>query len=550
MNPNPARRLRLPSMLVAAIAALLALPAAGLGHAALESSLPADGQVVADSPAKVSLSFTEPVENAIGEIRVFDGQAVRVDAGRTRSESASVLATAIPERLANGTYTVSWRIVSADGHPIEGAFVFHVGAPGANPEGIAGQVSSGPSTAVTRAADVGRFLDIALIVLLVGAILTTVLVVGGAFPAVERTLWYTVAGVGFTLSVVCGATLILHGASVAGSGFTDAARGSALAAVLDTRFGQVRLAQLLIAEVLSVIAVWAAMGSGLSWLKRIVAALAVGLAVTPGLSGHAGGSGAVAVVADAAHVLAAAVWVGGLATVLFALWRAGEERGELAGILWPRFSLAALVSVGVLLVAGTVNGLMHVDAVSELWETTYGRLLLAKMAIAAILIGFGAVNRRRIRQVRGSARPSWRVGRVAGAELVLMLGALGVTSVLIEQPPASAVQASAPKAGASAGVGDLTLRVQVDPGRRGANRVRVDVTRDGSPVQVDEVTVTAAPAVGDLGPFRLDTAADGGGRYVTGPVELSASGVWRFEVAVRRGEFDLDSATVTIPVAP
>jgi copper transport protein len=531
-------------LLVAAVVGLLA-PALAAAHASLIRSAPSDGQVVEDSPDEVTLTFTEPVETALGAVRVYDSDARRVDADATTRPARASARAAIPETLANGTYTVSWRVVSTDGHPIEGAFVFHVGAPGPNPEGIAAAVRVGPSRATEIAIDVFRSLDLALVVALIGSVLVLAFLIRSRAPDVERRLWHVVAGLGFTLSIVAGATLALHAATIQGVGVGGATRGSTLTAVLETRFGQVRLAQLVAAEVIAVAAVWAAMTTGPGRVKRALALLAVGLTVTPGLGGHAGARGAFAVVADAAHVLAAAVWVGGLATVLLALRLAGEDRGRLGAEIWPRFSNAALGSVAVLLVAGVVGSFNQVDRVSGLWQTDYGRLLLAKMGLALVLIGFGVANRRRI---RGRREGTGRFERVVAVEVAAMAAAVAVTSMLIGQPPARGAVAGPRAAVATTSIGLLTATVSVQPGLSGDNDVVIDLARAGAPATADEVTVTAKPVAGGVGPFRLTADASGPGTYVTPSFPAPRRGPWSFEVAVRQGEFDLDSAAVTIPI--
>jgi len=533
---------------LAALALAVAFPGFASAHASLERSDPLDGQVVTTSPSRVTLTFTEPIETALGAIRIFDADARRVDGGGTVRQAPNVVVSGVPRTLAQGTYTVSWRVGSADGHPLDGAFVFHVGAPGERPEGIASEVQSQPPSAIDRASDIGRFVNLALVILLVGGIAALVLLFAGRAPDVERRLWYAAAGCGFALSIVAGATILLHAASVAGVGLDGAARGSVLSAVLDTRFGQVRLAQVILAEIVAIGAVWAAATDGNTRRKQVVALAAAGLAVTPGLAGHAGARDSLTVIADTGHVLAASMWVGGLATIVTALGLAGAERGGLARSLWPRFSTAALVSVGVLLVAGVIGSLKNVDGVSELWETTYGRLLLAKIGIALVLIGFGVVNRRAVRRLRAHTGDAGEgaLRRSVLGELVLMAGAIAVASVLINQPPARGVASAAPAA-ASTQVGDLAVRVAVDPAETGSNLVSVFLKRQGQPATADEVSVTATPPA-DVGPFRLQTRQAETGHYVAPPLEAGVAGVWSFEIAVRRGEFGLTAATVSIPI--
>ena len=530
----------------------LVIPALASAHAALIRSAPASDQIVKTSPTTVTLTFNEPVETALGAVRVFDGNAARVDVGTTTRAGANAVATRIDTSLARGTYTVSWRVASADGHPLEGAFVFHVGAPGERPEGIASQVAQRPSSGVGKAVDVARFLNVLLVIALIGAIAVNLILFARHDPEVERRLWYVIAGLGFGLSIVAAATVVLFAASIAGAGLGKATNGTALSAILGTRFGHVRLAQLIVAEVIAIAAVWAPSPGGAKWLKRGIGVLALALAVTPGLSGHAGAKGTLEVIADTGHVLAASVWVGGLATVMLGLGLAGERRRELARNVFPRFSRLVLWAVGVLLVSGTIGGLSGVDHLNELWNTTYGKLLLTKISIALVLIGFGVFNRRAVRGLSNAkAAPgflSW-LQRSVAAEFVLMAVAIGVTSFLISKPQANAIVAKLPRAATATGqIGDLGARLVLDPGTKGQNLVHVYLSRGGAPQTADEVTVTARSQVGDVGPFRLIMSQADRGHYLSPPLQVSLGGLWTFDVAVRRGDFDLNDVVLTVPL--
>ena len=530
----------------------LVIPALASAHAALIRSAPASDQIVKTSPTTVTLTFNEPVETALGAVRVFDGNAARVDVGTTTRAGANAVATRIDTSLARGTYTVSWRVASADGHPLEGAFVFHVGAPGERPEGIASQVAQRPSSGVGKAVDVARFLNVLLVIALIGAIAVNLILFARHDPEVERRLWYVIAGLGFGLSIVAAATVVLFAASIAGAGLGKATNGTALSAILGTRFGHVRLAQLIVAEVIAIAAVWAPSPGGAKWLKRGIGVLALALAVTPGLSGHAGAKGTLEVIADTGHVLAASVWAGGLATVMLGLGLAGERRRELARNVFPRFSRLVLWAVGVLLVSGTIGGLSGVDHLNELWNTTYGKLLLAKISIALVLIGFGVFNRRAVRGLSNAkAAPgflSW-LQRSVAAEFVLMAAAIGVTSFLISKPQANAIVAKLPRAATATGqIGDLGARLVLDPGTKGQNLVHVYLSRGGAPQTADEVTVTARSQVGDVGPFRLIMSQADRGHYLSPPLQVSLGGLWTFDVAVRRGDFDLNDVVLTVPL--
>ena len=131
--------------LAATLVTALAVAPGASAHAVLEETRPANDTVVQQSPPQVLIRFNEAVDTSLGRaLQVFDASGEEVDTGDIRRPSPEQVAVDIEEELADGTYTVAWRVVSADSDPIRGAFVFHVGAPGAHPEGIAAQVSQVP----------------------------------------------------------------------------------------------------------------------------------------------------------------------------------------------------------------------------------------------------------------------------------------------------------------------------------------------------------------------------------------------------------------------
>ena len=195
MDDHPSRRsCRLVLVAIAALVALAMVPAAG-AHARLITTEPANDAVLEQSPGFVLLRFDEPVETAFGAIRVYDAQARRVDAGKVERPSETEARVALDRRLARGTYTATWRAVSADGHPISGAFVFHVGAPGANPAGIAAQVlESGTPASVSVLFSVVRALDFLLLLLVGGGTLMLITGLGGASSETRSRLSRLLAG--------------------------------------------------------------------------------------------------------------------------------------------------------------------------------------------------------------------------------------------------------------------------------------------------------------------------------------------------------------------
>ncbi|TML16676.1 MAG: copper resistance protein CopC [Actinobacteria bacterium] len=147
--------------------ALTAVPSA-FAHAILQESSPSNNSVVRTSPKSVSLRFNEAVETAFGSIRVYDCGGGRVDSGKIVRPSKDSVAVQIDRKLPRGTYIVTWRVISADSHPVAGAFVFNVkkATPGGSCKQVFGTKTPGTIDALFKFV---RALDFALILLVVSS---------------------------------------------------------------------------------------------------------------------------------------------------------------------------------------------------------------------------------------------------------------------------------------------------------------------------------------------------------------------------------------------
>jgi copper transport protein len=526
-------------------------PAAAWGHSTLTSTEPARESTVEHSPKEVVLHFDEPVETALGSIIVYDGEGERVDAGEIMRPAPESVAVGIDGRLERGTYTVVWRVISADSDPINGAWVFHVQAPGAQPAGVAAQVLEDTPFVTSAFYLGGRFLDFALLLACVGGTAALVFALTYASEPVRRQLLGIIAVLAAALAVVSLLELGLQGAAAAGTGLGQGFQWDVISSVTGTRFGTYALIRAGLAAALCVVAVLAHAQGGRASSPTLVVAvlLAAGLVVTPGLSGHASVSGAVSMVADAAHVQAAGVWTGGLAFVVLGLVLTRKKRWELAATSVPRFSTMAVVSVAVLLAAGTLNGYLQVRAWRGLWETEYGILLLVKIGLVLPLLALGAYNNRyavpRLRAQIASRLERRRFMRFASAELVVMVAVIGVTAALVNAPPArTEVQMHEP-AEMELELGPFMAHMEVMPGTIGQNEIHLEFTK-GRP---DEVKVSALLKSKNIGPLRY-RARRGmePGAYVVKRANLSPAGEWEIRIDARRGDFDLYSDTVHVDI--
>src|SRR2546426_6862433 len=213
---NPAERRRaLKRTIVAAAVVLVALTAApaAFAHAILTVTSPGNDSIVQHSPPAVLLQFNEAVETQFGSVRVYDCNAKRVDSGSITRPDEKTVSAVINPSLPNGTYTVTWRVISADSHPVSGAFIFHVGSGGKCPAGIASQVlGKGTPGSVNALFKIVRALDFALILLVLGGSAVLVLALRSASVDLRRGLYAILSGLGISLVVAAALCIVLQGA--------------------------------------------------------------------------------------------------------------------------------------------------------------------------------------------------------------------------------------------------------------------------------------------------------------------------------------------------
>ena len=386
--------------------AVIGIAGPASAHAQLESTQPDPSSVLLTSPSQVVLHFGEPVEIDFGSLRVIGPDGRRVDLGGTHHPpgDSHAVAISLPPHLRNGTYVVAWRVISADSHPVHGAFIFSVGTATA-----AGKASSLVNSLNNASGNrlIGiifwliRFAAFTSLVLLIGIPTVIVLVwrQGGRPRRIGRLLWTS-----WATTLLCSvAGIAIQGVYAAALPLTDVIRPSLFNEVLHTRFGEIEVLRviLLLAFVPVVLGVRGRLGGGTArwpWWIPYGVLIGVGLLFTPGLAGHAstGSDVPFSMALDVFHLGAVAVWFGGLA-VLAALLVPGippEDRpGDIRGVA-STFSAYAFVAVIVVVATGVVQSLRQVGSIYALLHTVYGRTLLVKIGFVVILIALGAVSRR------------------------------------------------------------------------------------------------------------------------------------------------------------
>ncbi|MGW1990086.1 copper resistance CopC/CopD family protein [Embleya sp. NPDC001921] len=585
-TPPPARAARGPAR--RALTWLLALPlllaalvlgGAGVAsaHAVLQSSNPASGSTLTSAPATVTLRFSEGVEIGLGGVKVFDPSGTRVDNNQTKHGPDGDTSVVTPLRggLPTGTYTVAWRAVSADSHPISGAFTFNIGqaSGGVRVSDLTDQGST--ATDVLERASTGvAYLSFAV---LGGAVLFLLI----ARPAAvgRFRVWLLLSGAWGGLLLSSLAVLMLHGPNASGLGLSSAFDADVLRATLDTKLGKAIAARVLLLGAAGALLGWliASLAHSTDRTRRVLggvwAVLCTAIAITWPIADHAsvGRQVEVAMAADTLHLLAMSTWLGGLAIVVTLIVRPGEPAPE-AGLDVPTvrvFSRTAFVSVCVLVATGLYASWRQVGSFAALFDTTFGLLLVFKVDLVLLMLAGAWVSRRWLMRqlaVAGKSpigkstagKPKWAVLRKAVAiEAALAIAVLGVTTVLTDTEPgrtaherkqsetAGPVSRSVPfDAGGAAGKGKLD--VTVDPARVGPNELHIYFSDPiGQIRDVAELTVSMALPGKGIDGADVQVRQGGPGHWL-GDLSLPMAGRWELSFSIRTS--DVDRITVTVPV--
>jgi copper transport protein len=562
-------------------ACLLGLAGSASAHALLESSSPTRGAQLTTAPGQVNFTFNEPVEASLGAVRVFNttGDQVQTDDLERPGDNADSVGAGLPGDLPDGLYTATYHVVSADSHPVSGGITFTIGEPGKDSTAftqgktiseLLAESKAGKVTEVAFWAD--RWVGYLAIALAVGALAWMLLVWGplSNTPGVDRRLverrfsrLILISGAaGLLASLVA---IIFQGAIGAGTSFWQAFGSGIPGEVIHTRFGTVMLVRSVAWLVLI----------GLVWFGRgrfsrpgpvpVLACIAgFALAASSAFAGHASirDPAWLLIPSDIIHVVAMAVWTGGLAAMLALLPVATRQLPEPADrtVLLTRatlgFSALALAAVALIAVSGSVQAIVEVGSLPDLIVTQFGRAVLIKIILFAVLIGLGIINRariipglvRRLERRQSPGAPGNRLRASLRIEVLLVTVVLGVTAALVSYPPPDAVQ-SGPASG-DVVVQGKRVEYTVDPARVGSNEVHLYVfdDRTGAPVPVRSMEVSFSLPSEEIAPIEAEARRAGPGHFVVPAAMLGVQGEWRAEAAIRLSEFDEPIAEFEVDV--
>lgn len=545
-------------------AAALALPASALAHAVLLRTTPSASGVVNTPPPEVRLRFSEPVEPEFAIVSVTNAAGEQVTVGPPRNAPGSPDELVTPLRtIPQGWYLVFWRAISADGHPVRGAFTFAVGpSPGPPPQFVVPSIretAAKPSLVVARwATFLSTMLAIGLLVLrtLIGRPLLR-MVPGSSLRAVSIVFWVALGAALVATPVF----LLLATAQFALRDWYDL--GALVPLVRTSAFGRALVELELVFALLGIAAACALLVDRPRRPQRSVAELLalVGVLAAAGATlavisagGHAATTSprGLALSVDWLHLVTGSVWVGGLVGLMVLWLSAGAVRrvGTLSYVV-PRFSRVALVSVFLLVASGTGSSLLHLPTLSSLWETSYGQALMVKIALLLAAGFFGAINFARTtpRLAAAESRPEAAAGaavllrRLVSGEIVLATGAIAAAAVLTSLAPPSKALAQVGEASAKVGPGPVAevvekdgyrLAIRIDPNRAAIpNTFTLTVTRGGRPVRGATVVARFAMLDMEMGQQEYELRERRPGVFEHSAPALVMVGHWGLDFEVR-----------------
>jgi copper transport protein len=583
----------------------LAAPAAALAHAQLLGTVPQAGLTVARQPPLVIFEYNESVGFTLGAVRVYNAAGDEVDNSDVVHPGGvgSKLGVGLKPGLPDGTYTATYSVISADTHVVTGGLVFAIGHPSASSPTVVSLIARDKAGEVTIVAfSVVRALDYVSLALAIGGLAFLWLAWGPATRALalgadddpeyrrRRALAARVLGrrierllaVAIGLGIITGELgILLEGASAAGVSLWSSLRGEIIRTVLDSRFGWVWGSRTVIWILLG-LALAATIGARRAREARadapepateaavprpavaVIAALTgVYLAMTPGLSSHPGvQSVAILLPADLIHVVAVAVWVGGIAALLLALPKAVRQleppdRTPLLAAVLARFSAVALVCVIAITITGGIQAIVLVRTLDALVASAYGRAIVIKVVLFAILVGFGLLHRKRIIPaldvlVRAGETPG-QIGvllrRTLRREGLTMLGVFAVTAALIVYTPP--VDANSGPFSTTTTIGPAQLELTVDPASVGPNEIHIyliDAKTGAQFTQTKELDVTASLPSKRIGPLALQANLSGPGHYTLSTFTFAPAGDWQLQLTDRVSDFDEYVKTIDVPI--
>ena len=507
------------------VLALTFIPGIASAHAILESSSPEASALLASSPKEVRLDFDEQVEATLGDVRVYDSEQREVSKSNTvRSSSDPSVVTADVPTLQNGVYVVVWRVVSADGHPVTGAFPFEIGTKSTGTSvALLEEVLNRTETTspLGNPMSILRLLGFLGLILLIGCVslLWRSSLLGTA--RVRKTLRYS----SVSIAVSSLGLLLMQGPYTAGKSWGSLFDSVLIGDVMQTRLGLALLVRFVCAIAWAVVALTASASVTRRWRIGVVATAVVTIA-TYAASGHqsAGTLPGIFVPLDMIHLAAISTWVGALLALAVVSKNNNVENEA------KRFSQMATWSMPVVVVTGVVQGLHLMGGISTITQSNFGKLLLLKTLLVGAVVVFGSKARAKLQSDGFSS-----IAKIIRWESALVVLVLAVTSLMVAQSP-NATSSTPISYSATKVQNGIVAELSVVPAVVGTAEVHVILTPPGgSLTPAKSVTVQFDLPSRSIPAIPVSMTEIGPNHWI-GIVQFPFSGEWNMKTRVSPAE--------------
>ena len=529
---------------VAALVASIAWASPVAAHGQLDSSSPAPSAVLETAPSEISLDFNEPVTPVARSIEIYnqDGQRIVLGEALLSPDDPSVLIAGDVPDIPDGLYVVAWRAVSNDGHAIEGAYSFQIGAsaPIVATSDLINNILSGQDgpQGLSWLMGVAKFLGFLGVCLVLGCL---AMLAGGSISS-RRVIAFI--GIGWAFTAV--SALVLFAAqgpyTIAGT-WSDLFDTSLWSDVYATRLGKALVVRELLLLSLLVL-IWSLRGnfarSLTSWWRSTTLLVGVGIVLTFSASGHPSASSlaGIAVFVDALHFSSVILWVGGLIVVACG----GVMRSVHADVVVRRFSQMATFAIPTAVLTGLWQTWHLLPTISDITQTTWGKTLLVKSCFVIAAVTLGGFARWLVQRGEGNS-----THRIVVVEVLIAVVVLGITAGMLARSPEVTTANSV--FSTQLVEGGTIVGVAVTPGRVGNNEIHVTIsTPNGTLSPVEGVTMrltlpgsevpTITAAVSELGP-----------NHFVGALSILTPGTWTLEILVQPDPSTSTRYSTEIPIS-
>ncbi|MGY1461600.1 copper resistance CopC/CopD family protein [Bacillus toyonensis] len=521
---------RLGAWLVIACVLIILIPKSASAHAYVVKSNPVENETLKKAPTVVKIEFDEDIQvSHFNTLFVRDTSGKRVDLkdAHIDKRNKKLLEAGVKENLKDGLYSIQWKAISADGHPIQGVIPFQIGLAEAGADDV-------------QVEEMGYVPQIDMIMergvlytsfsLFLGVLFFNLIIYKGDAIEVhsrsKRIIWISLIGI--FISLLC--NLPLQAKINADVSWLEAFNPLLLKETLQLSvFGYVWITQMALISLLIIVTYFAVKREKLSSFKvwSIPIILFIGLLVMKAFNSHAFGLKFkdIAVVMDFLHLFAASLWVGGLSSIILLL-RKEDDKWTTYWDAIKRFSPWATGAVIVIVLTGLFNSTFFIPTIHSLFDTKYGLALLAKILLFVFMGILGIIH-----YVKGKMRAQQGLGATVKVECIIGIIVFVIVAFMtnVQTPP---MPPTGPFTESKQLDNGYELTLHVSPNKVGQNKFHITLKDEkGQPVtDIEQMILTTQSLDMNMGKGSFKVSAISPGEYEAEGMYINMTGNWNIHV--------------------